>query len=303
MTAHPKIVPHHRRAALLRLRLPAAVPDLPRGRRRPASWSPSRDVEVPGPTMMHDFNLTERFVVFMDLPIVFDLEAGHRRQPMPYRWDAAYGARLGVLRRDDPHGDVRWFEIEPCYVFHAAQRPRRRRPDRRSTSSRYRGAASSTRPADAVARARALALDDRPRRPGRAEQQLDDRPGEFPRVDDRLTGLPRPGLDHARCPTRRTATGSGALTVYDLEAGTGRPTASAPGGYPARRCSPRPTTAGRAGLAARLRVRRGPRRQRPGHPRRDGPRAGPGGHRPPARCGCPTGSTAAGSRQTETLRP
>ena len=30
------------------------------------------------------------------------------------------GARLGVLRRDDPHGEVRWFEIDPCYVFHVA---------------------------------------------------------------------------------------------------------------------------------------------------------------------------------------
>ena len=37
---------------------------------------------------------------------------------MPYRLDRAYGARLGVLRRDDPHGAVRWFDIEPCYVFH-----------------------------------------------------------------------------------------------------------------------------------------------------------------------------------------
>ena len=39
---------------------------------------------------------------------------------MPYRWDDSYGARLGVLRRDDPHGEVRWFEIDPCYVFHVA---------------------------------------------------------------------------------------------------------------------------------------------------------------------------------------
>jgi carotenoid cleavage dioxygenase-like enzyme len=25
---------------------------------------------------------------------------------------------LGVLRRDDPHGMVRWFLIEPCFVMH-----------------------------------------------------------------------------------------------------------------------------------------------------------------------------------------
>jgi len=25
-----------------------------------------------------------------------------------------------VLRRDDPFGEVRWFDIDPCYVFHVA---------------------------------------------------------------------------------------------------------------------------------------------------------------------------------------
>ena len=77
----------------------------------------SRVVEVPGATMMHDFNLTERFVVFMDLPAVFDLDLA-LAGTMPYRFDPTYGARFGVLRRDDPHGVVRWIDIEPCFVFH-----------------------------------------------------------------------------------------------------------------------------------------------------------------------------------------
>lgn len=25
-----------------------------------------------------------------------------------------------MLRRDDPFGEVRWFDIDPCYVFHVA---------------------------------------------------------------------------------------------------------------------------------------------------------------------------------------
>ncbi len=32
----------------------------------------SRPVEVPGPTMMHDFAITEHHIVWMDLPVVFD---------------------------------------------------------------------------------------------------------------------------------------------------------------------------------------------------------------------------------------
>ena len=71
--------------------------------------------------MMHDFALTASHVVFMDLPIVFDLDIAMRgNDEMPYRWDDDYGARFGLLRRDDPFGEVRWFDIEPCYVFHVA---------------------------------------------------------------------------------------------------------------------------------------------------------------------------------------
>ena len=81
----------------------------------------NRPLDVPALTMMHDFALTAEHVIFMDLPIVFNLElAMTPGRDMPYRWDDNYGARLGVLRRDDPFGEVRWFEIDPCYVFHVA---------------------------------------------------------------------------------------------------------------------------------------------------------------------------------------
>jgi carotenoid cleavage dioxygenase-like enzyme len=77
----------------------------------------SEEISVPGPTMMHDFNLTEHHVVFMDLPVVFDLERA-AANTMPYRWDESYGARLGVMPRGGGDADVRWLEIDPCYVFH-----------------------------------------------------------------------------------------------------------------------------------------------------------------------------------------
>src|SRR5437764_12350879 len=77
----------------------------------------SEEITVPGPTMLHDFAITEHSVVFMDLPVVCDpslLMAG----TMPYRWSDDYGARLGVMPRGGGNADVRWFEIAPCYVFH-----------------------------------------------------------------------------------------------------------------------------------------------------------------------------------------
>jgi carotenoid cleavage dioxygenase len=37
---------------------------------------------------------------------------------MPYRWDAGYPARVGVMPRDGGDADVVWSDVEPCYVFH-----------------------------------------------------------------------------------------------------------------------------------------------------------------------------------------
>ncbi|CAL99525.1 carotenoid cleavage dioxygenase [Saccharopolyspora erythraea NRRL 2338] len=75
----------------------------------------SQVVEVPGATMMHDFAITENHVIWLDLPVTFDLDLVGRA--LPYRWNDDYGARLGVMARDG-EPTVRWFEIDPCYVFH-----------------------------------------------------------------------------------------------------------------------------------------------------------------------------------------
>ncbi|SHN38295.1 carotenoid oxygenase family protein [Cryptosporangium aurantiacum] len=116
------------------------------------------DVTVGGSTMMHDFSLTENYVVFYDLPVTFDLEkvlgppvvttplplsdqatlvagaaiggvtvpdpitAAAAPTPtdsgIPYSWKPGYRTRVGVMPRDGGDADVRWFDIDPCFVFH-----------------------------------------------------------------------------------------------------------------------------------------------------------------------------------------
>ncbi|MBV8178081.1 MAG: carotenoid oxygenase family protein [Mycobacterium sp.] len=114
------------------------------------------DIEVSGSPMMHDFSLTDKYVVLYDLPVTLDpmqvapakapgwvqlparlvMESviGRVRVPgpiaamvnrqerqayrLPYAWNPKYPARIGVMPREGDNSDVRWFEIEPCYVYH-----------------------------------------------------------------------------------------------------------------------------------------------------------------------------------------
>ena len=114
------------------------------------------DIAVSGSPMMHDFSLTDKYVVLYDLPVTLDpmqvvgtkmpavlrrpaqLVAqsviGRLRVPgpiaamvnrnerqdyqLPYAWNPKYPARIGVMPREGTNADVRWFDIEPCYVYH-----------------------------------------------------------------------------------------------------------------------------------------------------------------------------------------
>jgi carotenoid cleavage dioxygenase len=183
----------------------------------------NRPLDVKALTMMHDFALTAEHVVFMDLPLVFNLDVAMKRDgDMPYRWDDNYGARLGVLRRDDPYGAVRWFEIEPCYVFHVANAYDRgnsivlqavRYPELWRDSGGFE--------TDGVLWTWTIDLQT-----GTVtERQLDDRAVEFPRIDDRLATMP------ARY---AVSVGDGGLVRYDLSTGDAVEhafgTAESPGG-------------------------------------------------------------------------
>jgi carotenoid cleavage dioxygenase-like enzyme len=77
-----------------------------------------RMVETTGSPMLHDMSLTERYAVVYDLPVVFDLDAAMSGTPFPYFWNDDYPARLGLIDRTDIDGPVRWLDVDPCYVFH-----------------------------------------------------------------------------------------------------------------------------------------------------------------------------------------
>jgi len=173
----------------------------------------SRPIDVPAATMNHDFSMTARHVVFMDLPVVFDLETA-RGGGMPFAWNDTYGARLGVLRRDDPYGEVRWFSIDPCYVFHTLNAHDQVGADGHEQIvlhvMRYPELFRKGGTADHQATLWRWTIDLTTG--GVREEQLHDRAAEFPRIDDRLAGLDS-RYGHA---TVAGGSAAAALIRYDL---------------------------------------------------------------------------------------
>jgi len=170
-------------------------------------------VEVPGPTMMHDFAITERKVIFMDLPVVFDAERA-MQGTMPYAWSDDYGARLGVMARGGG-AEVRWFEIEPCYVFHplnAHEEGDEVVLDVARYPEIWRDGPADFRSA-CLHRFRLNLASGRVR-----EEALDDRAIEFPRVDPRREGRAH-RFGYAVTFDLLTSQSAGALVQYDLAGG------------------------------------------------------------------------------------
>jgi len=74
-------------------------------------------IEIPRGVMMHDFAITGKYAIFLDLPLVFDpmrLVDGK----LPFVFDRDLPSRYGIVPRHGDNGDVRWFEGPPCYMFH-----------------------------------------------------------------------------------------------------------------------------------------------------------------------------------------
>ncbi|MBT3735286.1 carotenoid oxygenase family protein [Pseudomonadales bacterium] len=214
-TAHPKICPTT--GELLAFGYSALEPYL-RYLRVSADGKlvQTENITVGGPTMMHDFNITQNNVIFMDLPAVFNLELAMTGE-MPIRWDESYPARLGVMPRNGNDTQVRWFDINPCYVFHPL-------------NSYEDGDKIIIDVARFSHMWKASTMDFPPPELWRwtidtvsgkvHEEQVDDRPAEFPRVADSVIGMKHrygylAGMSQAKDPSEA----SGAILKYDRETG------------------------------------------------------------------------------------
>lgn len=76
------------------------------------------DIPLPGMSMMHDMSLTERYAVAFDQPVTVDLDLAFAGR-FPFRWNADYGNRVGLLpRSSNSAADIVWVDVPVCYSFH-----------------------------------------------------------------------------------------------------------------------------------------------------------------------------------------
>lgn len=224
------------------------------------------DIKLDEQIMMHDFSLTEKYVVLYDLPAVLNvpgrpnaafnkmlrrfllshalpdfmirtaMRASERGGPpstggYPYRWDPERRARVGVLPREGSAADIRWFEVQPCYVFH----PLNAYDDGDTI------VLDVVRHESVFASGSAVVPEERTldrwtvdlRRGTVREERLDDTAQEFPRVDERLVGRRhRYGYSVGYTPGTPGITSPDSILRHDLVTGSTHTVAFGPGREP-----------------------------------------------------------------------
>lgn len=74
-------------------------------------------IEVPFASFVHDFFVTENYVVFPIFPLAFDLERA-MTTGVPMAWEPDKGTHFGVMPRNGTADDVTWHTMDPRWSFH-----------------------------------------------------------------------------------------------------------------------------------------------------------------------------------------
>ncbi len=141
-----------------------------------------------GPSI-HDCMITPNYVIVMDLPVTFSMPALIAGASFPYRWNPKHKARIGLLPRTGTAADIAWCEVEPCYIFHPSNafetEDGKVMLDACVYESMFDGDVHG--PDSPTAKLETLTIDPAARKVTR--DVIDAHPQEFPRYDERRTGL------------------------------------------------------------------------------------------------------------------
>ncbi|WP_243450830.1 carotenoid oxygenase family protein [Sphingosinicella sp. CPCC 101087] len=152
--------------------------------------------EIPYYCMMHDFGVTEDYAVFHVVPITSDWERLAARKPH-FGFDTKKPVYLGVLPRGGGAEDLRWFSAPVCFASHVMN------AHNDGTKIHFDVPMAEGNmfpffpdiddnpfdPQKAASRMTRWTVDLRSNSEDIQMEPLSDLVGEFPRIDDRFTGL------------------------------------------------------------------------------------------------------------------
>jgi carotenoid cleavage dioxygenase len=75
-------------------------------------------IDLPGPRLPHDMAISERHSILMDLPLVNDPQAAKAGR-FRLLFDRNMPSRFGVIPRYGAAEQIRWFEADPCFIYHS----------------------------------------------------------------------------------------------------------------------------------------------------------------------------------------
>jgi carotenoid cleavage dioxygenase-like enzyme len=119
MTAHPKLDPEtgemlyfgYNADGLISEHMSFHVVD------RDGKLSRSESFKAPYASMVHDFITTRDHVIFPIMPLTGSMERAMSGAPV-YAWEPEKGVHIGIMPRSGTVEDIRWFRGDPAYVFH-----------------------------------------------------------------------------------------------------------------------------------------------------------------------------------------
>ena len=152
-----------------------------------------QSVQGPFPALVHDFAITRDYVIFAVCPVTLSIERARAGGP-PIAWEPYLGTHVGVLARDGRAEDTRWYTGEACMAWHsmnAFDKGERIIIDVCQQAAPAFPPAHGAMPDEAQLRQYLTRWTiDRSESEEFAVQRLSEVVCEYPRIDERRTGLP-----------------------------------------------------------------------------------------------------------------
>ena len=185
----------------------------------------SERFQAPYASMMHDFITTDEHAIFPIFPLTGSMERAMQGKPA-FAWEPDKGTHVGIMARGDSTAEMRWFETDPCYVFH----PMNAFTDGSKIIAHVmqfeeaplfpKADGSPTDPEKANARLCEWIIDLASNSNSIERRYLDDITGEFPRLDERFAGLDYRYGYYAASGSRDGGLGFDTIVAHDFEQDT-----------------------------------------------------------------------------------